>query len=222
MGTIIVDSRESRSGLTLKLQSLGVDVVSEELECGDYVLADGFVVERKTANDFVISIQDRRIFTQAPVMKSAYKRCVVVVEGDVFATRSVMAPEAILGAISWLSVLEGIPVLTTRDTAQTAQLLLTMHRHAVEGLGYDIALRGAKPKDRSVQSQYLVEGLQGIGPTAARKLLAVFGSAHAVFNADAAALRAVAGIGPKTVVAIRETLEFDTRAAGAGRAPPAL
>jgi ERCC4-type nuclease len=216
MATIIVDSRESRSGLTLKLQQLGAEVVSEELECGDYVLADGFIVERKAANDFVISIQDRRIFSQAAVMRSAYKRCVVVVEGDVFATRSAMTPEAIVGAISWLTVLEGIPVLTTRDTQQTAELLLTMQRHAIEGLKYDIALRGAKPKDRTAQSQYLVEGLQGIGPTAARKLLAAFGSAHAVFNADAAALRAVAGIGPKTVTAIRETLEFDTRQVGAG------
>lgn len=211
MATIIVDSRESRSGLTLKLQALGATVVSEELECGDYVLAEGFVVERKTATDLIVSILDKRIFTQAAVMKSAYKRAVVVVEGDVFSTRSVIAPEALLGAMSWLTVLEGIPVLTTRDTAQTAQLLLTMQRHATEGLGYEIALRGAKPKDRSAQSQFLVEGLQGIGPSAAKKLLSAFGSAHAVFNADAAALRAVAGIGPKTVVAIRETLEFDTR-----------
>jgi ERCC4-type nuclease len=216
MPTIIVDSRESRSGLTLKLQSLGATVLSEELECGDYVLAEGFVVERKAAVDFIASILDRRIFTQAAVMKSAYKRCVVIVEGDVFTTRSAITPEALIGAISWLTVLEGIPVVTTKDTMQTAQLLLTMQRQAVEGLGYEIALRGAKPKDRTAQSQYLVEGLQGIGPAAAKKLLAAFGSAHAVFNADAAALRAVAGIGPKTIVAIRETLEFDTRTGAGG------
>lgn len=212
MANIIVDSRESRSGLALHLNRLGANVIGEELECGDYVLAEGFVVERKAANDFVLSIQDRRLFSQVSIMKSTYKRVVIVVEGDIFSTRSTMTPDALLGAISWLTVIEGVPVVTTTDTNQTAQLLLTMQRHALEGLGYEIALRGSKPKDRRAQSQYLVEGLPGIGPMAAKKLLAHFGSAKAVFEAPVEALRAVAGIGPKTVAAMHDTLLFETRA----------
>lgn len=211
MANIIVDSRESRSGLALQLTRLGANVIGEELECGDYILADGFGVERKTASDFVLSIQDRRLFSQAAIMKSAYRRVVVIVEGDIFATRSSMTPEALLGAVSWLTVIEGIPVLSSSSTNQTAQLLMTMQRHAVEGLGYEIALRGSKPKDRTAQSQFLVEGLPGIGPAAAKKLLAAFGSAKAIFEAPVEALRAVAGIGPKTIQAMHETLHFDTR-----------
>ena len=212
MARIIVDSRESRSGLALLLAELGADVVSEELECADYVLAEGFGVERKAANDFVASIMDRRLFSQAATMKEAYKRVVIVVEGSLQNLRSAIAPEALQGAISWLTVLEGIHVVATGSTRETAQILMTMQRHAIEGLGYDIALRGGKPKDRTVQARYLVEGLPGVGPGAAAKLLAHFGSAHEVFSASPESLRAVAGIGPKTIAAIRETLEFDTRA----------
>ena len=49
---------------------------------------------------------------------------------------------------------------------------------------------------------------------AAKKLFAAFGSPKAIFEAPVDALRAVAGIGPKTVQAMHETLHFDTRTCG--------
>lgn len=212
MPRLIVDSRESRSGLAQLLASRGAEVVSEELECGDYVLSAGLAVERKTATDFIASILDRRVFTQLAVLKQTYPRAFIVVEGNLFGTRSLIAEDALLGAMSYISVLESVPILTTSDTAQTASLLLTMQRHALEGLGYEIALRGSKPKDRLIQARFAVEGLPGVGPSAAKKLLAHFGTAHAVFAATPEQLRAVPGIGPKTITAIREVLEFDARA----------
>lgn len=214
MARLIVDSRESRSGLAQLLTSRGAEVVVEELECGDYILAEGLAVERKAANDFVLSIMDRRIFSQVATMKKTYAKAFILVEGDIHATRSAIAEDALLGALSWLTVIEGVPVVNTHSTLQTASMLLTMQRHALEGLGYEIALRGAKPKDRTPQAQYLVEGLPGIGPLAAKKLLSHFGSAHAVFTAPADQLRQVPGIGPKTVAALREVLEFDTLSPG--------
>lgn len=211
MYKLIVDSRESQSGLAALLSAKGADVVSEELEVGDYVLAEGLAVERKTAVDFIASILDRRIFSQVQALKSTYLKPFIVVEGDLFRTRSAISEEALLGAMSYISVIEGLPILTTSGIPQTASLLLTMQRHALAGLGYDIPLRGAKPKDRSAQSQFLVEGLVGIGPTAAKKLLAHFGSAHAVFMASATELKAVPGMGPKTVATIQDVLHNVTR-----------
>ena len=208
---IIVDSRESRSGLARELSALGAEIQAEELEVGDYVLCTGLAVERKEATDFVLSILDRRIFEQVELMKSTYERPFVIVEGDIYSTRSSIDPNALLGAISYISVIKGIPILETRDTRQTAQLLMTMCRHAVEGLGYEVALRGAKPKDRTTQAQFVVEGLPAVGPSAAKKLLAHFGSAHSVLSATKEDLRKVAGIGQKTAEVIREVLEFDTR-----------
>lgn len=211
MAKIIVDSRESRSGVAQMLQQLGAEVVQAELECGDYILAEGLGVERKAAVDFVASILDRRIFSQAALMKQTFARPFIVVEGDVHSTRSAITEEALLGALSYLSVIEGIQIVHTRSTSQTAAMLMTMRRHAVDGLGYEIALRGAKPKDRAVQVSYLVEGLPGIGPTSARKLLAHFGTASRVLTAQVEELRAVPGVGPKTAAVIREVLDLDVR-----------
>ena len=144
-------------------------------------------------------------------MKRAYRKVAIVVEGDVFATRSGIAPEALVGAMSYATVIEGIPIVSTHNTSHTAEMMVTMARHATQGLGYEIALRGGKPKDRSPQAQYLVEGLPNVGPTASRKLLEHFGSAGAIFAADEVALRAVPGVGPKTIATIREVLAFDVR-----------
>lgn len=112
-------------------------------------------------------------------------------------------------ALSYLAVLEGITVLNSESAAQTAIQLVTMARHATEGLGYEIALRGAKPKDRSSQAQYLVEGLPGIGPAAAKKLLAHFGSPAKVLLATPDELTQVKGIGAKMAATVHEVLHFE-------------
>lgn len=94
MARLIVDSRESTSGLIQLLTERGAEVVLEELECGDYILADGIAVERKTAEDFAGSIIDRRLFVQIALLKDAYERVYVLVEGDPFDTQSAISPEA--------------------------------------------------------------------------------------------------------------------------------
>lgn len=205
---IIADSRESRSGLIAELTRLGARIRVEELEAGDYVVADGFGVERKEANDFVASILDRRLFAQVHLLKSSYAKAFIV-EGRLSDVRSAIEPAALAGALSYLAVLEDITVLNSDSAAQTAMQLVSMARHATEGLGYEIALRGAKPKDRSSQAQYLVEGLPGIGAAAAKKLLAHFGSPAKVLRAPPEELTVVKGIGAKMAATGREVLHFE-------------
>lgn len=100
------------------------------------------------------------------------------------------------------------------DTGRGSNSDITLHHtvHALEGLGYEVALRGGKPKDRSAGASFLLEGLPGIGPAAARKLLSHFGTPSAVMHATREELRACAGIGPKTVDSIFEVMHFDARA----------
>lgn len=208
MARLIVDSRESTSGLIELLTERGAEVVMEELDCADYILAEGIAVERKTAEDFAGSIMDRRLFVQIGMLKDAYERVYIVVEGDPFDTQSAISPDAIIGAMSYISVIERIPVISTGNALHTAEMLLTMQRHAIEGLGYEVPLRASKPKTRETQAQFLIEGLPSVGPTAAKKLLKHFGSAIAVFSATPEQLKKIPGVGPKTIQTIREVLEY--------------
>ena len=113
-----------------------------------------------------------------------------------------------IGAVSYLSVIEGISVLQTSGAKKTAQMLETMARHSQKGLGYEVALRSQKPKDASILSQYIVEGLPSIGPTAAKNLLRHFKTVSRVFSATEWELCEVPGIGKKTACRIHDILNF--------------
>lgn len=164
MPRMIVDSREARSGLSDLLREKGIEVQSEELECADYVLADGLAVERKAASDFVISIEDRRLFSQIAVCKKTYARVFVVVEGDVFKTRSTMTEEALLGALSYISLLENVPVIFTANTRQTAGLLVTLQRHAWKALGMRLPCEAPNRKTGFRKASTLSRACRPSGP----------------------------------------------------------
>lgn len=209
---IVADMRESRSTIIAMLQRMPeFEVTVRELEAGDYMLRDDFPVERKAAVDFVASILDRRLFEQVARMKADFGKATFVIEGDVYATRSKVAPEAICGAISYLTMIEDARVLTTRNAAETASLLATMARHAQQGLGYVPPLRANKPRDLRLSAQFLVQGLPGVGPAGATALLHHFGTVEALVQADVAQLRKVPGVGAKTAEQIRAVLEADYR-----------
>lgn len=205
--TIIVDKSESASGIPSYLTSMKeVNIEIAELSCGDYVLGDGVICERKAAVDFIASIFDRRLFVQAKKMQTDYDKIILLTEGDIYATQSSINPDALRGAISYLSVLEGFSLVYTHNATETASLLATMARHLQHGLGYEIPLRGNKPKDARVISQFIVEGLPSIGPSKAIALLQHFGSVDAVFAASPQDLTYVEGIGKQLAIKIYDAV----------------
>lgn len=206
---IAVDMREARSGVPARLAQIpGVEVVTVDLLCGDYAVGDQLGIERKTANDFVASIIDKRLFEQVARLKVEYARGLILIEGDVYSTRTAISLEAIDGALSWLALLSGLSVLHVPNTGRSAGLIHRLAIHERHGLGYDVPLRAAKPKDSSMAAQFLIEGLPSIGATTAIKLLEHFGSPAAVFAATDDEFRKVPGVGPKMVGRIREVMDF--------------
>lgn len=205
---IIADAKESRSDI---IRLLGADpaitVEIRELYAGDYLVADSYPIERKAATDFIASIMDKRLFEQTAKMKAEYGRAAFLIEGDIYATRSAMTPEALLGAVSYLTAIEGATLIPSPNAAASASLIKTIARHVCEGLGYEISLRTAKPRDLRLQAHFLVEGFAGVGPTTAKKLLAHFGSVQALFSASLEDLKRAPGIGDKTAKGIRAVIE---------------
>ena len=101
--TIIVDSREASSaGKIVKgLIERGVNVKTELLEKGDYILSDQCAVERKTVNDFVYTLTRRYLFEQLFGLKVAYPKSLIVLEGylPIIYKYSNISPSAIWGAM---------------------------------------------------------------------------------------------------------------------------
>ena len=206
---ITVDIRERRSkvcGYLEKSQRIVIEYA--DLASGDYVCGPGVAVERKEATDFVNSIMNNRIFSQVHHLKAEYENPIFLIEGNVFETRSQIPSAALIGAISYLSVIEGLSLIHTVDAQQTAQMLETMTRHCQQGLGYEVALRSQKPRDTSMLLRFVVEGLPSIGPKAAHNLLKYFKTLSGVFSASERELCEVPGIGKKTASRIHELLNF--------------
>ncbi|WP_126448045.1 ERCC4 domain-containing protein [Sulfuricystis multivorans] len=202
---ITVDSRETRSGIALKLKNIpGVSLEQAELTSGDYLIGTSVAVERKAASDFVISLMEGRLFDQLARMVIEYERAIVLVEGNIYETRSAISPESLDGALSYISLLSGASLIHSPSLARTPFILHRMALHVQNGLGYEIPLR-AKPKGLTA-AQYILEGLPGVGPKLAQALLAHFGTPRAVFSATREELLQVKGLGPKSADTIISAL----------------
>lgn len=209
MPDLIVDSRETNSGIPALLRRAGVPFLQQELAAGDYRIGD-VLLERKSANDLAASILDGRLFPQAEALSNAAARPMLLIEGDIRAIASRMNEDALPGAISALALYWHVNILWAPDAPSTARLLERMWRHTNEGLGYQVPLRVKKPKagpDGAV-AQYLVEGLPGVGPETAQRLVTHFGTARAVFSASHQQLRECQGVGPKTAESIAVALDL--------------
>lgn len=203
---IQIDSAEFGSKVPRYLAALDtVTCETVDLPIADYVFA-GAAVERKSAADFLASIRDRRLFSQAEMMAATFESSVLILEGRLDDLQHKFEDEAITGALSWLCCLKAITVMPSRDEEHTARIIARMAMHRTNGLGYEVALHANKPTALPVMQRFVVEALPGIGGGRALKLLKHFGSVQAVFNATAEQLAQVPGVGPKVAAKIVETI----------------
>lgn len=206
---ILCDMREGRSGIIEALQSrYGAKVQVGELETGDFVLSGEMVVERKTAIDFINSIQDGRLFNQVGKMRLNFSRPIFLIEGDVYGTRSAITREAIDGALAFLVAIHGCTVLYVKDQAAAAGLIFRLAKQAQHGLGYDVAFRRGKTSPGRGEALFLIEGTPGVGPTTAIKVLNHFRSVHAFFTASIEEMRKIPGLGAKKVERIHQAIHW--------------
>ena len=206
---VIIDHRETASGVLDALKQMrGVVIRVAQLKLGDYLLNDVCLFERKTLPDFAASIKDGRLFAQASRLASWPDRAAIIIEGtsqDLNA--SGMRREALLGALVSLTLVYDLPVLRSREPAETARLLVyaadQLKRHA-EGA---LPRHGKRPRAKRRVQLRLLQGLPGIGPARAAGLLERFERVEAVMTAGAESLQTADGIGPKTAASIRWALE---------------
>lgn len=207
--TILCDMRESRSGIIDQLRGMGVAIKVGDLETGDFVLSSDMVVERKTAQDFVASILDGRLFNQTGRMRLNFKKPIFLILGDVYGTRTAITTEALDGALSFLVAIEGCSILYVKNEAAAAGLLYRLAKHEQQGLGYDVAFRRGKVPPGRGEALFVIEGVPGVGPSTSIKVLNHFRSVHAFMNASAEELRAVPGLGPKRAERIFESIRWE-------------
>ena len=203
---IIVDDRERADGKVLASLVARDDVTVEiaRLEVGDYRVERRVAVERKTIADFAASLIDGRLFQQAAALALAPERAVLTLEGREQEWRATgVRREALQGALITIGVFFGVAVLHSDAPEETARLLVYLGRQAQRAAQGGLPRPGYRPKGKRARQLFLLQGLPGVGPERAARLLERFGSVQAVVAASADDLATVVGIGEKTAAKMR-------------------
>ncbi len=206
---IVADDRENAGGVIAELRRRD-DVVVEisRLGVGDFLVEDNIAVERKTLPDFAASIIDARWFRQSAAMAAGTRRGVIILEGTgATSGRLGVSREALQGALITVGVFYGLAILRATDAAETARLLVYLGRQAQRFFVGGLSRPGYRPKGRRARQLFILQGLPGIGPERAERLLAHFGSVANVTKASADELAAIDGIGESTAAKIRWAVE---------------
>ncbi|MFP4611669.1 MAG: ERCC4 domain-containing protein [Thiohalophilus sp.] len=208
--SIVADDREARGGVIDVLHDMPeFSVRIERLPVGDYRVDNRFLFERKTLPDLVASIASGRLFQQALRLAGVRSwRTAMILEGTAREIEDCgMRREAIQGALVTVSLFLGLPLLRTRCARETASVMLFAARQGRAVASGGLPRQGKRPRGKRALQSYLLQGLPGIGPARAARLLAHFGSVEAVLTADRDEIEAVAGIGRHTAALVRWAVE---------------
>lgn len=208
MPKVVVDLRESQFVIEA-LRKMEAKVVEKMISPGDYVVGEGFAVERKTFRDFIQSIYKKRLFEQIERLHQAYPRCCLVIEGDTrYGLTRLHNPQIFWGALAKATADWNISIIFTINEEQTAQFIFSLAKKLQEEEGEAVAVR-YKPKfyTRATQQRFAVQGLPKVGPMLADRLLKKFGSVRRVFTATKYELLRVEGFGKKRAEEISRFLD---------------
>ena len=133
-----------------------------------------------------------------------------------------MRREAILGALVTLTLFLGIPLLWSLDPRGDRAPDPIRGPTGTRLCVGRTATKGKRPRGKARLQSRLLQGLPGVGPERARRLLERFGTIEAVVAASADALAAVPGIGKGTAEAIRWAVQEPRDLYGIDSAPDDL
>jgi DNA excision repair protein ERCC-4 len=200
-----VDFSERAAGLLALAQNCAdFEVRMDRLDVGDYCIDGGVVIERKTYADFATSLTDGRLFPQAAALARSPHRPIFLLEGPKPAKMPNVHTNSLKGAVVSLAVMWRLPVLHARDPEDSLRILRLL-AHQMRNADPAILQRyDRKPKRLASRKLFMLQGLPGVGPALANRLLVHFGSVERVIGAEEAKLIEVRGIGVRKAQRIRK------------------
>jgi ERCC4-type nuclease len=198
--TIIIDSREANSApkIVKGLKERGVNVKTERLEKGDYILSDVCAVERKTVQDFVYTLTRRFLFEQLFKLKEVYPQALILLEGylPIIYKYSRIQPASVWGAMFSLAR-NGISIVNTTSLKETVDFLyVAAHQEQIVEKRSATVHPFKKIDSISDAQVYILASLPNIGREKAIAILKSYQTPiNAIMNVDGWS-ETVYGLGP--------------------------
>ena len=157
---IFVDMRES--SILEYFNQYDCIIQKKMLLYGDFICSDRVCIEKKIVKDFVKSITDKRLFQQLKDMKDNFEKPILIIEGEE-SLYGYLHPNIIRGALAAVTVDLSIPILWTRDLADTAGLVFWIAKREQIDEKREVILRNKRvPETIKEQQEYLVASLPDI------------------------------------------------------------
>ncbi|MEM2956173.1 MAG: ERCC4 domain-containing protein [Candidatus Pacearchaeota archaeon] len=212
---IIADIREKNSLVIAELKNLGVEVELKHLTLADYLISNEIAVERKTINDFISSMINKRLPKQLYDLKNNFKIPLLIIEKEDYhslykpSLHSRIHENAVRGMLLSIATEFQIPFIFTEGYEDTANYLMLLAKKQLKRRK-DISLI-VKRKVYSIkeQQQMIVESFPGIGPSLAKEMLRHFKSIKNISNASLEELEKVPKLGKKKALIIKKLLEIN-------------
>jgi len=187
--TIIADYREKEIIELLK-QNRNINVIEENLDV-DFIIGD-IGIERKSINDFINSIFDKRIFEQV-MKKSNFKKFLIIVEGRSYYLDE-NEKEIFYGMLSKILTLENISIIFTEDIYETSKLLEKIcEKYSSDFIVFPKTKTKKKFKEIDKAVISVLVSFPGISYKTAEKILKKFKSIKNFVNAEKHKLRGILG-----------------------------
>ena len=194
---IICDSRERNTVVIKELMNKDVDLGFERLEIGDYICSDQVIVERKTEDDFVKSIMDKRLFSQIKILVESCSKPILLLEGELNLFSSSLHPSALAGALTSIAADFKVPIIYTKNQKETAEILFALARREQEERKRKLSIGKRKGLGLKIQLEEAISSLPHVDHKIAGRLLNHFGSIRDIVLAKREDFFAIKGIGEK-------------------------
>jgi Fanconi anemia group M protein len=203
---VIADNREKNSLVISELAEIGVEVEIKHLILADYLISNEIAIERKTINDFVSSMLNKRLLEQIRDLKNNYKFPLLIVEREDH--HSLYKPtghpniheNAVRGMMLTVTTDFGVPTIITDDYKDTAEYILLLAKRQLkprQAISLVVKRHAYSMRD---QQQMIIESFPGIGPKTAKEILKKFKSIKNFTNASIDELRKIPKLGKKAEI----------------------
>ena len=196
------------------LEKAGVNLKLKNLEVGDYVVSDRICIERKTTSDFLDSLvnKKRNLLEQIERLNNEYEKPLLIIEGESLYGHRNVHPNVVRAVMASIAIDYSVPILQTRDEADTASLIYIIAKREQMPNTRAINPHGKKPTaSLKEQQEYFISALSNIGIITTRNLLRRFKTIERVVTATKEELMEVEHVGEKTAEHIREVLSTEYR-----------
>lgn len=185
---VLVDYREKNSLIPSKLMSLKIPIEFKQLKVADYIIED-IAIERKTIQDFISSMINKRLLKQLEDLKQ-YPKPLLIIEGLFQNFDFEINPNALKGFLLSISLNHKIPIIFTENSNETAEYIGVISRKKPTNMSLNVS---KKNLTKNQQLQFIIESFPKIGPKTSEKLLKHFKSIKNITNASQEELQEVLG-----------------------------